>query len=197
MGFYEYFAEVCALGEETQKLSGLWLIAKNAGWFLPYDNICWISERHDILKSDERGRLHCEDGPALRYPDSWAIYAVHGVRVPERIITEPQSITIPEIESQQNAEVRRVMIERFGQDKFILQSGAKQIHQDDFGTLYRKELPGDEPIVMVKVVNSTADPDGSFKDYFLRVPPTFRTAREAVAWSFDVEPDSYELAAQT
>ncbi len=51
---------------------------------------------------------------------------------------------------------------------------------------------------MVKVVNSTPEPDGSFKDYFLRVPPTCQTALEAVAWTFDKTPEQYrELAAQT
>lgn len=76
-------------------------------------------------------------------------------------------------------------------------AGAKELHRDDYGTLYRAELPGDEPLVMVKVVNSTAEPDGSFKDYFLRVPPQTRTAREAVAWTFEHEPADYELAQQT
>ena len=37
---------------------------------------------------------------------------------------------------------------------------------------------------MVEVRNSTPEPDGSRKTYFLRVPPTVRTAREAVAWTF-------------
>ena len=37
---------------------------------------------------------------------------------------------------------------------------------------------------MVEVVNSTPEPDGSRKTYFLRVPPTIGTAREAVAWTF-------------
>jgi hypothetical protein len=185
------------LGRETQKLTGLWLIAKNAGWFLPHEKICWISERHNILRRDDRGRLHCENGPALSYPDGWSIYAIHGVRVPARIIEQPDSLTVAEIEKESNIEIRRVMIERYGQEKFLFDAGAAEIQCDDFGVLFRKELPGDEPIVMVKVVNSTPEPDGSFKDYFLRVPPTIATAREAVAWSFDVPTKNYELVQQT
>jgi hypothetical protein len=57
--------------------------------------------------------------------------------------------------------------------------------------LFRKELAGDEPLVMVKVVNATPEADGSFKDYFLRVPPTVQTAREAVAWTFGKAADDY------
>lgn len=89
------------------------------------------------------------------------------------------------------------MIERFGLDRFLRESGAELVHFDDYGKLWRALIPGDEPLVMVEVVNSTPEPDGTFKDYFLRVPPTVRTAREAVAWTFDVEPVEYELAQQS
>ena len=35
------------------------------------------------------------------------------------------------------------------------------------------------------------EPDGSFKDYFIRVPPTIRTAHAAVAWSFGMTAEQY------
>jgi hypothetical protein len=89
------------------------------------------------------------------------------------------------------------MIERYGQAKYLLDSGAVKIHSDDWGALYRKEIKNDEPLVMVKVVNSTAESDGSFKDYFLRVPPTIERARQAVAWTFGVPEDEYEPALET
>jgi hypothetical protein len=56
---------------------------------------------------------------------------------------------------------------------------------------------GDEPLVMVKVRNSTPEPDGAYKDYFLRVPPTMRTAREAVAWTFGLEAEDYKPTQET
>ena len=95
------------------------------------------------------------------------------------------------------------MIERYGQSRYLLDSGAAMIHQDEFGTLYKKEIPGDEPIVMVKVVNSTPEPERGpngeavFKDYFLRVPPTMTKARQAVAWTFDITPRRYAPAIET
>ncbi len=146
---------------------------------------------------DERDRLHCEDGAAIQYPDGWGVYSWHGVRVPMYVILEPEKITVDAIEAESNAEVRRVMVERFGLERFIKESGAKRVHQDDFGTLYRKELANDEPIVMVHVVNSTAEPDGSFNDYFIRVPPTIERAKQAVAWTFGKEEREYEPAMQT
>jgi len=44
---------------------------------------------------------------------------------------------------------------------------------------------------MVEVHNSTPEPDGTRKTYYLRVPPTTRTAREAVAWTFGMSGTEY------
>jgi hypothetical protein len=50
---------------------------------------------------------------------------------------------------------------------------------------------------MVKVINSTPEPDGRFKDYFLRVPPMMVRARQAVAWTFDKVEHNYAPALET
>src|SRR5262249_31159925 len=99
---------------------------------------------------------------------------------------------------------RRVMLERYGVSNYLENSKAEKIHEDDFGVLYRKistrKLPPappfgrrslEEPLVMVKVVNSTPELDGSYKDYLLRVPPNITTAKEAVAWTFGLSPEEY------
>lgn len=195
LAFHAYFREVCGLVAQTDPLNGLMEICKSAGWFLPHEKICWISERHNSLFLDESGRLNNLSGPALSYPDGFSIYAVHGVRVPAAVIEQP--ITLAQIDAETNAEVRRVMIERYGQDRYIQDSGAKLIHSDGYGDLYRKEVRDDEPIVMVRVVNSTPEPDGRCKDYWLRVPPHIETAEAAVAWTFGLEPPEYRPAVET
>lgn len=49
-----------------------------------------------------------------------------------------------------------------------------------------------------RIVNATADPDGSYRHYFLHVPPHVRTAREAVAWTFGFESaDDYLVTIET
>ena len=50
---------------------------------------------------------------------------------------------------------------------------------------------------MVEVLNSTAEPDGSWKTYWLRVPPTMRTPREAIAWTFGMTKEEYAPAMQS
>jgi hypothetical protein len=50
---------------------------------------------------------------------------------------------------------------------------------------------------MVEVINATPEPDGSRRTYFLAVPPTVRTAREAVAWTFGLDELDYEPSRET
>lgn len=89
------------------------------------------------------------------------------------------------------------MLERYGPSKYLLDSGAKQVHRDGCGRLYRKDMAGDEPLVMVRVTNSSPEPDGTFREYFLRVPPTTQTAREAVAWTFGLTAEKYRPSVET
>jgi hypothetical protein len=185
------------LGLDTSRAQGLMEFTRVAGWSFLFWDWALVSDRPTRIHRDAQNRLHCETGPAISYPDGFAVYAVHGVRVPADIIDQPASVTVERIERESNAEVRRVMIDRYGQSRYLLDSGAKKIASDDYGILYRKEIPGDEPLVMVKVINSTAEPDGSFKDYFLRVPPTVKTAREGVAWTFKKDERDYAPALQT
>ena len=197
LAFYEYFNRAVKLKHQTQKLTGLWLLSKSAGWALPHEHICWVSERHHILNRDENGRLHSLSGPAAMYPDGWSIYAVHGVRLPSWIIENPEKITVKSIDKESNVEIKRVMIDRYGQDRFLLDSGAKQIHQDPCGTLYQKQIPNDEPLTMIKVINASMESDGSRKEYFLRVPPDIKTAQEAVAWTFGMNSEQYSPAIES
>jgi hypothetical protein len=125
LGFYEYFRDACGLSEQTQKLCGLWKVSQSAGWWLPHQKTCWISERHNLLNRDETGRLHCENGPALAYPDGWQIFAWHGVRLEDSaIILSPESQSIEQINGENNEEVKRVRIERFGWERYLRESNA-------------------------------------------------------------------------
>jgi hypothetical protein len=172
LAFYSFFRDVLGLVNQTEKLSGLFALCQSAGWALPHANICWISERHNILMRDERGQLHSITGPACAYPDGWAIYAVHGVRVPQFVVERPQDISMKHITDEKNTEVRRVMIERYGEDRYITDSGMKAVaHDENFGTLYFENLQAGRPICKVLVINRSPEPDGTFKTYWLPVNP--------------------------
>jgi hypothetical protein len=149
------------------------------------------------LHRDENGRLHRGDGPALAYPDTFALHAWRGMPVPADFIGTLSSLTAERIGGEANAELRRVMLEHYGYDRFLRESGAQPLHHDETGVLWRIDLPGDEPVVMVEVVNSTPEPDGTSRTYWLRVPPQTRTARAGVAWTFGVDAAAYRPQRQT
>jgi hypothetical protein len=170
-------------------------LARAAHAYLCYEQICVMSERPLEIYADAESRLHKEAGPAIRYGDGLEIYSWHGTRVPEvGILQEP---TVNNIEYELNVELRRVFIERYGVERYLLDSGSEIRQHDECGTLYVKEVLNDEDIVMVRVTNSTPEIDGESRNYFLRVPPTIRTAREAVAWTFGMTVDEYKPSAES
>ena len=143
-----------------------------------------VSDRPTVVGRDDQGRPHSDTGPQLAWKDGFKTWYIHGVRVNEQIVMRPDTLTTKQIDDEGNAEVRRVMLDRFGWSRYLTESGVKPVSEDRFGKLYRKEIPGDEMLTMVEVVNSTAEPDGTFKRYFLRVDPSCQSAHEAVASTF-------------
>jgi hypothetical protein len=189
IGFYDYFRMVCGLKEQTDKLQGLNEITKSAGWYLPHVNICWVSERHTVLIRDERGRLHSESGPAVMYPDGWSIYAWHGVRVPYSVIEDRAKTTVKDILAESNTEVRRVMRNLYGTDRFMIDAGAKEIDRcEKHGArLLAMQLSGDP--VEIRMLELTCPSTGS--KYFERVPPDVRSALEGLSWQINIKPSEY------
>ena len=196
LSYCDFFLRECHL-EFVRKVEWLMELALHCGWWAPYRDAVILQERHNILRRDSQHRLHCEDGLACGYPDGWGVYAWHGVRIPERIIMQPETITVDQIRNESNVEIRRVMIERYGIDRYIDDSGAKIIHSSGDRILYKAELPDDEPIVTVRVINSTPESDGSTKSYFIRVPPNMTDADAAVAWTFGMDKAEYHPQVET
>lgn len=69
----------------------------------------------------------------------------------------------------------------------------KLTHVDDTGRLFHVFVPTkQEPWrAYVDVVNPTPHTDGSLEQHYLSVPPTIKTAKEAVAWTFGLTPEEY------
>jgi len=167
------------------------LARAGAGWWWSFGSVAIVTSAPSILERDPENRLHCECGPALAYPDGWAIWAIHGVRVPERLVTNPRSLSVEEIVHEPDLAIRRAMLERLGCERFVRKAGLKPVQADRFGRLYRLDLHWTEPIALVEVLNGTPELDGSRRRYFLCVPPTVRTAHQAVAWTFGLGPKEY------
>ncbi|WP_225801606.1 DUF6745 domain-containing protein [Streptomyces sp. NK15101] len=190
-------AWLAAFDGHGARLAGLATVAEHAGWWWPYENAVVICERPVELHRDEAGRLDRGDGPALAFRDGFALHAWRGMQVSAEFLAGLPGLTPERIRTEENAELRRVMLEYYGYDRYLAASGARHEHGDETGVLWRIELADDEDVVMVEVVNSTPEPDGTHRTYWLRVPPRTRTAREGVAWTFGLRPEEYEPLVQT
>ena len=173
--------DILGLKLEQHKAYEAWeRCAKLGGFRLMHEKFCMVSDFPERLKQDDRHRPHCEDGPSHRWRDGWELWYIHGVAVTEQIVMHPETLTAEQIDAETNAEVRRVMIERFGRARYVRESGAQLVHSlpDNYfikglqgAKLYRKAREGDEPLLMLSMMNSTAEPDGSIKEYMLQIDP--------------------------
>jgi len=104
-----------------------------------------------------------------------------GVRVDERLAFRPEELTSSEVMNTPNAELRRVMLERVGYERFLEEVNAQVLDRDrDAGgerLLVRVELPGDEDFVAVCFSCPSTG-----RRYTLRVPPHITSGHAASAW---------------
>jgi hypothetical protein len=168
---------------EYDKFAAWEQCAIEGGFRFMHEDFCMVSDRPKTLLVDAENRPHCDRGPSHEWRDGWKLWHWHGVSIPEakkHIIESPELITWQEIEAEENAEIRRVMISRYGAEKYVVNSGAKVVQNLPIdhkivglrdAKLLVKLVPGDEPIVYVDLLNSTPEPDGTVKRYMLRVDP--------------------------
>ena len=167
------FAEICHPMVRARE-AGLWIY-----WVTEKEIVCCSPPDLQVMD----GRLHCETTPAVTWPDSkTCFWFLKGVQVTEPIVK--RQFRWEDIDNQSNSEVRRIMMDLYGSERYIKDAKIKPVHQDDFGTLYTKNNSDGSSFAVVKVVNSTAELDGSFKDYWLRVNPTCYGGKAGkIAWA--------------
>lgn len=174
-----------------------WYDTVNYGPMWPLERVCVVSERPTAIHIED-GRLHRDGGPAIEYSDGFSVWAYRGVRVQRWVVETPaDDLRAQQVLDERNQEVRAVLLDRYGTERFIADAGGKLQHEDEWGVLYRVDRLDAEPYLAVKVVNATPEPNGSYKDYWLRVPPEMTTAREAVAWTFGMGEREYQPAAES
>ena len=186
----DYFNAVLGIAIDRSYLESI----ESCGCYWLLNGICFASERPCRLNLDDRGRLHCGNGQSIGYPSGWGLWHWHGVQVPERVILSPELLTPREIIEERNAEVRRVMIERYGQDRFVIDSGAAVLDRGADGELLAIDLPGDPEGQLVAL--RLRCPSTSAV-YIIRVPPDQTSFVDAKAWTFGLTKEQYVFAQET
>ncbi|ACU70100.1 conserved hypothetical protein [Catenulispora acidiphila DSM 44928] len=193
----QFDASWLPLYEASGMACGLGRMARSAGWWWPFENAVILTERPLALRLDDQDRLHHGDGPALVYADGFAVYSWRGTPLTEEFGRRLAATSPDTIRAEENAELRRIMVEHYTPERFLKESGAQPVQEDEAGKLWRIAMGDDESIVLVEVVNSSPEPDGTFNVYFLRVPPSMLTAKAGVAWTFGLTEDEYQPLRQT
>jgi hypothetical protein len=178
-----FFTEVCDLSLGVgldAKACAFQGTIESACWWYPHKDFVMACERPVMIHRDAEGRWHDESGPAIAWPDGWGVHAIHGVRVPADVVEQPSSITVDRIEAERNAEVRRVMIQRIGLERYVAEAKFETVDEDrdQYGRprrLLRRPMGVGMPdMVLVHVTNSSPEPDGTHKPYLLPVHPELR-----------------------
>jgi len=166
------------------------LLMKNAGWIFPFEKTCIVCSRPSILSLDNQQRLHAEGGPAIQYADGLSVYACHGVILPEKYgQLHPHQWRSQWILEEENAELRRVLIQGIGYEKMLQELQAIALDSWQEYTLLRIDADVDvEPIYLLKM---TCPSTGFI--HALRVPPDVESAREAIRWvNWGIYPDEFQ-----
>jgi len=130
LSFYDYFIEECDL-HVAKPMSPYIELAKHCGWWAPYENLVIIQDKPSRIERNERGVLHNENGPAIEYRDGWKLYFLEGYDFPEYVVMDPHLITVEDIDKESNAEKRRILLERFGYERYFEQSECTLVDHDE------------------------------------------------------------------
>jgi len=185
LSFYQYFRDEVGI-EECHQLDGLIELANHCGWLSMYEDIVVFQHRPETIKMDEQNRLHCEDGPAIRYRDGFSIYSWHGTRIPSEWIEKKADLTPKIALTWENIEQRRCACEILGWAKILRELNASVIDSDEdpmIGNLVEVDIPEIGREKFLKVVCGTG------REFAIPVPPEMKTALEANAWTYGLTPE--------
>jgi hypothetical protein len=202
IAFYDFATKIgVTYKPETQKLLDAYkYYARSCGVAYLYKDVAFVSDRSETIKFDAQRRLHCDDGPSVRWRDGFSIYTWRGLRIPRELIEDRHKIKPKEILKMSNAELRRVAMEIYamvhGADQFIKGLGAKLLTKDEnFGHPRRIYEVANQKFLFV--TNGSLEPDGSRRKFILGANPDAITPHDAVAVSYGRPSAKYREAVRT
>ena len=150
----------------------------------------WMWDRRDIfiLRRPkeicwEDGELHNESGPSVTFSEYLKMWAINGVTVDEQIVMQPETQTIQQINDEENEEVRRIRIERFGVMRYLEESESKVIdsRRNEIENTYEILVDTPQGQRLVTHCPSTG------RRYFLSLPDPVETCEQAQRALWGVE----------
>lgn len=179
VAYVTFFRYVVGLDLDYSKWDHYEKAAVHGGVRYMEERFCTVSDRPtgNIWLNDEQ-QLHREDGAAIRWRDGTALYLIEGQYMPAWTVEHPERVVADDISKEENEEVRRIMMNRYGVGRFLLDTGGKLLDTDV--ETYRK---GSAPRALLedkwgkKWLYGTDG--GTGRVYYMSVPDRATTCREA------------------
>lgn len=192
--FYDFFTRIGIL---DNKDFNMWMLFKKAGVWdcLLFENVAYIIRRPSLVLKDAQGRLHCENGPAVLFPNGEKLFNWHGARVPERLILNSEDATKEDLLAERNAEVTRAWGEKLGWTRFFQLTESVLIDEEidertglNYALYDIKNRPSSEFARFLKMESPEIN-DGTKPYYVEPVPPGIKTAMAARKWKVAIKQD--------
>jgi hypothetical protein len=166
-------------------------LAQNCGWLWAYEKVCIVCERPYIISIDNEKRLHGEGEAALQLRDGFSVYSYHGVEIPEKYgRVHPDKWAPQWLLKEENAELRRVLIQGIGYARICQELKAKQV--DAWEEYKLLKINEELDIEEISLLTMTCPSTGHL--HALRVPPDILTAREAIRWvNWGIDPSEFTI----
>ncbi|MBE8996665.1 hypothetical protein IQ274_00125 [Nostoc sp. LEGE 12447] len=164
-------------------------LSRFCGWISPFENLCIICDRPLHLRFDNENHLHAEGEPAIEFTDGYSLYSYHGVTLPEKYgKIHPQQWQATWLLTEENAELRRVLIQGIGYARICQELQAIELDTWQEYTLLKIDADVDEE--SIHLLKMTCPSTGFI--HALRVPPNMKSAREAIRWvNWGVDPEAF------
>ncbi|MHC5911944.1 MAG: DUF6745 domain-containing protein [Nostoc sp.] len=189
----DFYVSVLNYSYSKKRWETLQSLSRFCGWISPFEKFCIVCDRPLHLRFDNENRLHAEGEPAIEFTDGYSLYSYHGVILPEKYAKiPPQQWQATWLLTEENAELRRVLIQGIGYARICQELQAIELDTWQEYTLLKIDADVDEePIYLLKMTC----PSTSFI-HALRVSPNMNSAREAIRW-INWGVDSEEFGVQT
>lgn len=154
------------------------------------------------------GELHNDEGPAVYWADGAKQYYIDGHELGylgELIVEKPEQLTLEHINGEENEEIKRLAIERYGWGRYLENIGATVVDRREnavdntiealvairtkiYRRSWRSATPEEVTLEQRKLILSCRS---TARQYFLAVPETVKSCEEGQRWMAESASTTY------
>jgi hypothetical protein len=190
----DFCISILNCAHDSRKWQILQDLIGHCGWILPYEKTCIVCQRPIKLSFDGQHLLHADGEYAILFADGYGLYFHHGIALPRKYgQLHPNNWQADWILEENNAELRRVLIQGIGYDRICQELKAVELDSwQEYSLLKIDKIIDDidgQPIHLLKMTCPSTQ-----LIHALRVPPGFQSAREAIRWvNWGIDPKQFAL----